>query len=99
MTESSETRPEFSRDDAAGRYEIAVDGVRVGLADFYERDGVVVIPHTETLPAYGGRGLAGQLVGYALDDIAAQRKRVRPDCPFVAAYIRRHPEYQPLVAD
>ncbi|UQX88040.1 N-acetyltransferase [Jatrophihabitans telluris] len=88
---------ELIRNDEAGRYELTVDGRRVSLADFYERDGVVVIPHTETLPAYGGRGLAGRLVRFALDDIAAQGKRVDPACPFVAVYIQRNPEYRPLL--
>jgi predicted GNAT family acetyltransferase len=57
-----------------------------------------VIPHTETSPEYGGRGLAGTLVRYALDDIAAAGCRIRPACPFVATFIERHPEYAWLVA-
>ena len=70
----------------------------MGLADFYRRGDVVVIPHTETSPEFGGRGLAGQLVRYCLDDIRAQGLRVEPACPFVAAYIRKNPEYADLVS-
>ncbi|MEO6503864.1 MAG: GNAT family N-acetyltransferase [Jatrophihabitantaceae bacterium] len=87
----------LSRDDDAERYEIRLGGRRVGLADFSRRGDVVVIPHTETSPEFGGRGLAGQLVRYALDDIRAQGLRVEPACPFVAAYIRKNPEYADLV--
>ncbi len=79
------------------RYELWVGGRRVSLADFYERDGVVVIPHTETLPAFGGRGFAGQVTRFALDDIRAHERRVDPVCPFVADYIRQNPEYADLV--
>jgi predicted GNAT family acetyltransferase len=86
-----------TKDESAGRYEIRLGGRRVGLADFYRRSDVVVIPHTETLPEFGGRGLASQLVRYCLDDIRAQNLRVDPACPFVAAYIQRHPEYADLV--
>ena len=86
------------KDEAAGRYEILLGGRRVGLADYYRRGEVVVIPHTETLPEYGGRGLAGRLVRYSLDDIRAQGLRVAPACPFVAAFIRKNPEYADLVA-
>jgi uncharacterized protein len=33
----------------------------------------------------------------ALDDMRARGLKVAPVCPFVAAYIRRHPEYADLV--
>jgi predicted GNAT family acetyltransferase len=91
-------RVDITRNDDAGRYELRLDGQRVGLADFYERDGVVVIPHTETLPAFGGQGLASQLIRFALDDIAARSKKVDPVCPFVAVFIRRNPAYADLLA-
>ena len=88
---------ELLRNDERSRYELHLDGQRVGLADYYERGDVVVIPHTETLPAFGGRGLAAKLVRFALDDIAARGKRVNPACPYVAAFIRRNPEYAGLI--
>jgi predicted GNAT family acetyltransferase len=87
----------LSKDEAAGRYEIRIAGRRVGLADFYRRGDVVVIPHTETSPEFGGRGLASRLVRYCLDDIRAQGLRVEPACPFVAAFIGKNPEYADLV--
>jgi predicted GNAT family acetyltransferase len=88
---------EFVRDDAAGRYEAWLDGRRIGLATYYQRGEVVVMPHTETDPEFGGRGYAGRLVRHALDDIRAQGLRVDPACPFVAHYIQRNPEYADLV--
>jgi predicted GNAT family acetyltransferase len=89
---------EFTRDDEAGRYEARLAGRRIGLATFYQRGDVVVLPHTETEPAYGGRGYAGRLVRYALDDIRSQGKQVDPACPFVAHFIDRNPEYADLLA-
>ena len=89
---------ETSKNAEASSYELLLDGRRVSLADYYERDDVVVIPHTETLPAYGGRGLASKLVRFALEDISAQGKKVEPACPFVAAFIRKNPEYARLRA-
>jgi predicted GNAT family acetyltransferase len=88
----------LSKNEAAGRYELHLDGRRVGLADFYRRADVVVIPHTETSPEFGGRGLASKLVRFCLDDIREQGLQVEPACPFVAAYIRKHPEYADLVS-
>jgi predicted GNAT family acetyltransferase len=80
------------------QYELHLDGVRVSLASYRERDGVTVIPHTETLPAYGGRGLAGRLVAFALDDLRSRGRKVEPACPFVADFLRKHPSYQDLLA-
>jgi predicted GNAT family acetyltransferase len=91
-------RIQFSRNEAAQRYEISLDGQRVGLADYVERDGVVAIPHTEIDPTSGGQGLAGALVEYALDDLAARGMQVIPACSFVAAYIQQNPQYAGLVA-
>ncbi len=83
---------------AQEQYEIVLDGVPVGLTVAQERDGVVVMPHTEIDPAHGGKGLSGQLVRSALDDLRARGKQIRPLCPFVVAYIDKHPQYADLVA-
>lgn len=88
---------EFVRNDAAGRYEAYLGEQRVGLATYYQRGDVVVLPHTETEPAFGGRGYAGRLVRYVLDDIRSHGRRVDPACPFVAHYIQRNPEYADLL--
>ncbi|MFL6163400.1 MAG: GNAT family N-acetyltransferase [Jatrophihabitantaceae bacterium] len=85
------------RNDAEGRYEAYLDGHRVSLASFYQRGEVVVLPHTETDPAFGGRGYAGRLVQFALNDIRGRGHRVEPACWFVAHYIRDNPEYADLV--
>lgn len=79
------------------RYEIRLDGARVGLLDYYVSGDTVTIPHTEIDPAYGGRGLGGVLVKDALDDIRSKGLSVRPACSFVRHYIADHPEYADLV--
>lgn len=83
------------------RFEVLVDGTSAGLADYRdaERAGAVVRTffHTEVDPAFEGRGLGGALVRAALDDARARGLRVVPTCPFVAAYIRRHPDDADLV--
>lgn len=85
------------RNDAASRYEIYVDGERVGVADFEVLGDAVSMPHTEVDPSMNGRGLGAQLVRYALDDVRAQERKVVPACQFVATFIQRHPEYNDLL--
>jgi uncharacterized protein len=79
------------------RYELRDDGVLVGEVRYRRRPGRRVLVHTEVAPAVEGRGLGAELVRGALDDIRAHGERVVPSCPFVAAFIRRHPEYRDLV--
>jgi len=78
-------------------YQIDVDGSRAGLAA-YELDGdVITFTHTEVDDAYEGQGLGSRLARYALDDARARGLRVRPLCPFIKTWIRRHEDYQDLV--
>lgn len=44
-----------------------------------------------------GRGLASALIGSALDDVVASGGVIVGVCPFVAAYVGRHPEYSASV--
>jgi predicted GNAT family acetyltransferase len=80
------------------RYELRVDDDLVGVADYLERDGRVVFPHTEILSTHRGRGLAAQLVQYALDDVRRSGRPVVASCWYVADFIDEHPEYRDLVA-
>jgi predicted GNAT family acetyltransferase len=80
------------------RYEIELDGERVGLLSYQLAGGVIAHRHTEIDPSVGGRGLGSALVRFALDDARARGLTVVPACPFVATFIVRHPEYENLVA-
>jgi predicted GNAT family acetyltransferase len=80
------------------RYEIDVDGRLVGLLSYRLAGGMITHRHTEIDPSVGGRGLGSALVRFALDDARARGLTVKPQCPFVAAFIVRHPQYEGLVA-
>ena len=55
------------------------------------------LPHTVTKPEFRGQGLAGKVVDFALADIAAAGKKVRPTCPYVARRIAEKPEFAHLL--
>ncbi len=57
-----------------------------------EEDGTVVLVHTEVDPSYKGEGLGNVLVQGALDDLRERGLEYRVVCPFVTAYLRRHPQ-------
>lgn len=78
-------------------FEIQVDGVRAGAAE-YTRDGMTItVTHVEVDPAYAGRGLGSALARGVLESAREQGGSVLPACPFLRDYLLRHPEYQPLV--
>lgn len=79
-----------------GRYTIAVEGKRVGLADFADRNDQRVFYHTEIDPAYGGRGLATILVEQALDEARGEGKRIVPVCSMIDTVLKKHPEYDDI---
>ncbi|MEY2664164.1 MAG: hypothetical protein RIR35_972, partial [Actinomycetota bacterium] len=58
------------------RFEIFSDGELAGFADFRMRGTTMVFPHTEIDPKFGGKGLGGTLIEYALDDAAAKKLMV-----------------------
>lgn len=95
MTDTSEIEIRDSPDDEA--YVIDVDGVRAGKAEYRMRDGRHIFTHTEIDDSFSGQGLASKLVRFALDDVKEQGGRVVPICPFFAAYIQRHREYEEYV--
>jgi predicted GNAT family acetyltransferase len=74
------------------RFEIQVDGRTAGFAAYHRKPGLLVFTHTEVDDAYGGRGLGSVLVAAALDAVRERGLSMRPDCPFVRAYVARHPD-------
>ena len=79
------------------RYEIEVDGELAGFLLYRVEPGVLELVHTDVDPKWEGKGVGGALVKGALDDVRARGLKIRPYCPFVRAYLRRHPEYDDLV--
>ena len=80
------------------RYEAVRDGELVGLIRYRVEPGALVLVHTEVAEKVEGTGVGSQLVRGAVDDIRARGLRLVPVCPFVLAYLRRHPEHADLVA-
>ncbi len=97
MTTPSADR-QLTRNDEKGRYEISKGDELMGYAQFKAiGDNAVLMPHTVVFEEHEGEGVGSALAHYALDDIRNQGKLVIPMCPFIAAYIRDHPEYTELV--
>jgi predicted GNAT family acetyltransferase len=92
----ADVRNEQTR-ERSGRYVISVDGVDAGFSNYHLQDGVVTFMHTEVDPGFEGQGLGSTLAREALDDARARGLKVKALCPFIASYIKRHPEFQDIL--
>src|SRR5678815_2644317 len=84
-----------TKNDAANRFEIVADGTTAELR-YEEHPRYITLIHTEVPPALEGRGYGGALARAALEYARDKHLRVVPRCPFVRAYLERHPEYADL---
>ena len=84
-------------DQAANRYEAREDGELAGFLDYVARRDYIALIHTETLASHQGRGIGEQLVRFALEDARRRSLRVIATCPYVRAFVERHPEVQDIV--
>ncbi|MSU24562.1 MAG: N-acetyltransferase [Opitutus sp.] len=77
------------------RFEAMVEG-SLAVADYEAAGDVVVFTHTFVPPDLRGRGIAEKLVRAALEWARTENRRVVPACSYVAAFIRRNPDFQSL---
>ncbi len=79
------------------RYEISVGDELAGFTQYKLAPGRISFIHTEVDDRFEGQGLGSRLISFALDDARTRDLAVLPFCPFVRAYIQRHPDYLDLV--
>ena len=83
---------------SANRFEVTL-GDKLGMIIYRKEGSVYSMIHTEVPGEYKGQGIADHLAHEALEQVKAEHGQIVPLCPFVRAYIRRHPEYQSLVVN
>src|SRR5215216_89878 len=97
--EGREMNVEVRNNPAKQRYELWVDGERVGHALYSLGNGRIAFVHTKVYEPHERLGLGTQLARVALDDARARGLMVMPFCQFIADFIERHlDEYGDLVA-
>jgi predicted GNAT family acetyltransferase len=83
---------------ASHRYELEIDG-SLAKAWYREHGNVITFTHTDVPEALSGRGVGSALAKGALDAVRAAGKKVVAVCPFIATYLKRHREYDDLLAE
>lgn len=87
---------EVVKNDATNRFELTVDGF-IAFIDFKQVDKLIKLIHTEVPEELGGRGVAAALVEKTLVYLETNNFTLYPYCPYVYAYIKKHPEWKRVV--
>jgi predicted GNAT family acetyltransferase len=88
--------PDVIDNTAEHRFEISIDG-ETAFAEYRLVDHGVILPHTVVPEAFEGKGVASKLARYAMQYARDRGLKIIPLCPFMAAYMARHPETHDLV--
>ena len=83
---------DITNNEASGRFEVAVDG-GIGFLRYRIETDTILLLHVEVPPQARGYGVAAELSRAALEFAKERGLKAIPICSYVAAYVRRHPEY------
>lgn len=86
-------QPLINRDKAAKkRFELGKGPEVPYLEYILNNQNTIFLTHTEVPVSLEGNGVGSLLVGKVLDHVKKSGMLMAPLCPFVAAYLKKHPE-------
>ncbi|WP_225975459.1 GNAT family N-acetyltransferase [Panacibacter ginsenosidivorans] len=78
------------------QFEVSMDNELAFLQYRFYKDDIALM-HTDVPDTLGGKGIASALAVHALEWAKEHQKKIIVYCPFVASYLKKHPEYDYLV--
>lgn len=84
------------KNDETRQFEVNLDG-QTAFAEFRMVDHGMILPHTVVPEAFEGKGVGSALAKAALGYARDHDLKVIPLCPFIAGYIKKHPEWNDVV--
>lgn len=91
MADGIRDNPDRSRFEMVAGGDIAVVNYRLA-------PGIITLSHTEVPQELEGQGYGSKMVRGVLGIVRARGLKMVPACGFVAAFIRKNPEFQDLLA-
>ncbi|AQG79205.1 GNAT family N-acetyltransferase [Spirosoma montaniterrae] len=80
------------------RFELKLDG-KLSIIQYQPVDDeTLALLHTEVDPSLEGQGVGSHLVNGVLEYADRNGLKIVPLCPFVSAYLKRHPDWQRVVS-
>ena len=95
---TDDARPAIHDNVAASRFEMIVDR-HAAVATYAISGDTITFIHTVVPEALRGRGIARELVEFALASVRQRGLKVIPQCEVFNAYMRKHAETHDLLAD
>jgi predicted GNAT family acetyltransferase len=84
------------KNEEKNRFEMRIDGSDA-IINYKETPHYIALIHTEVDTALNGKGAASAVVEKTLEHISQTAKTLLPYCPYVFAYIQKHPEWKRIV--
>jgi len=81
---------------AAHRFELPVED-DLAVAYYRNEGDRIILTHTEVPRQLSGRGIGSRLAHGVFETLRATGCKVEARCPFMADFVRRHPEYADLL--
>jgi predicted GNAT family acetyltransferase len=92
------TTYDIRHNEQESQFETEVEGKKAFTAYDLEDPDRIVFTHTIVPEELSGRGIAAQLVKHGLEHAREKKLTVVPQCTYVASFVKRHPEYEELLA-
>lgn len=80
------------------RFELEVENKIAYIEYILTNENIIFLTHTEVPTSLEGKGVGSAIVSKTLDYIKEKEYTLAPLCPFVAAYVKRHPERKEILA-
>ena len=93
----SELKLTLEDNQESKQYQVEIEGLFPRIEYIKTKDDKIYLTHTEVPRSLEGRGIGSEIIRLALEDIKKQDLTLIPLCPFVASYIKKHPEWRELV--
>lgn len=91
---TDDTAVRLEHEPSGTRFALYIDDVLAAYADYTQHGDLRDFDHTVTEPDFRGRGLAGQVVRFALDATREEGLKIGTSCSYVEKFVSEHPEYR-----
>jgi predicted GNAT family acetyltransferase len=80
------------------RFEVEVEN-KLALIEYIRAEDKIYLTHTEVPSELEGKGIASSMAKQVLQQIKDEDLKLVPLCPFIASYVKRHPEWKEILAE
>ena len=87
----------FHDNEARNRFELEIDGA-IAFVSYRKSPSAITLEHTEVPPELGGKGIGSKIARATLDAVRAQGRQLTVECEFIQGFMKKHPEYNDLLA-